>query len=253
MIDLQARPGAAQPLSRVTAHARFELAQLLRNGEQLLLTLVIPTVLLVLFAKVDVVDLGPGSRIAYLTPGIIALAIMSTAFTAQAIATGFERRYGVLKRLGTTPLGRSGLVAGKTLAVLAIELGQGVLLATVAVALGWRPSGAAWGAALGVAVLGTAAFSGLALLLAGTLRAEATLAAANLVYLLLLLAGGIVVPVSKFPDALHGMLDRLPSTALADGLRAALTHGTAAWPDIWTLAAWAAVAITGTVLTFRWD
>jgi ABC-2 type transport system permease protein len=104
-----------------------------------------------------------------------------------------------------------------------------------------------------VAVLGTAAFSGLALLLAGTLRAEATLAAANLVYLLLLLAGGIVVPVSKFPGGWQGLLDHLPSTALADGLRAALTHSTVAWADIWTLAAWAAVAITGTVLTFRWD
>ena len=234
-------------------HARFEVVQLLRNGEQLLLTVIIPTLLLVLFAKVDVVDLGSGSRIAFLAPGILALAVMSTAFTAQAIGTGFERRYGVLKWLGSTPLPRWGLLAGKTLAVLAIEFGQLVLLGAVAVVLGWRPSGSPWLAVLLLLVLGTAAFSGLALLMAGTLRAEATLAGANLLYLLFLLGGGIVIPLAKFPSGVRQVLELLPSTALADGLRAAFVDGDVRWASIAILAAWAVVALAAAARWFRWE
>jgi ABC-2 type transport system permease protein len=234
-------------------HARFEVVQLLRNGEQLLLTVIIPTLLLVLFAKVDVVDLGPGSRIDFLAPGILALAVMSTAFTAQAIGTGFERRYGVLKWLGSTPLPRWGLLAGKTLAVLTIELGQLVLLGAVAVALGWRPAGSPWLAVLLLLFLGTAAFSGLALLMAGTLRAEATLAGANLLYLLLLLGGGIVIPLAKFPSGVRHVLELLPSTALADGLRAAFVDGDVRWASIAILAAWAVAALAAAARWFRWE
>ena len=240
-------------MSLAVRHARFEVVQLLRNGEQLLLTVIIPTLLLVLFAKVDVVDLGSGSRIAFLAPGILALAVMSTAFTAQAIGTGFERRYGVLKWLGSTPLPRWGLLAGKTLAVLAIEFGQLVLLGAVAVVLGWRPSGSPWLAVLLLLVLGTAAFSGLALLMAGTLRAEATLAGANLLYLLLLLGGGIVIPLTKFPSGVRQVLELLPSTALADGLRAAFVDGDVRWGSIAILAAWAVVALAAAARWFRWE
>ena len=240
-------------MSLAVRHARFEVVQLLRNGEQLLLTVIIPTLLLVLFAKVDVVDLGPGSRIAFLAPGILALAVMSTAFTAQAIGTGFERRYGVLKWLGSTPLPRWGLLAGKTLAVLAIEVGQLVLLGAVAVALGWRPAGSPWLAVLLLLVLGTAAFSGLALLMAGTLRAEATLAGANLLYLLLLLGGGIVIPLAKFPSGVRHVLELLPSTALADGLRAAFVDGDVRWASIAILAAWAVAALAAAARWFRWE
>ncbi len=237
----------------VRRHAGFELLQLLRNGEQLLLTVIIPTLLLVLLTEVDVVDLGPGSRIAFLAPGILALAVMSTSFTAQAIGTGFERRYGVLKWLGATPLPRWGLLAGKTLAVLVVELGQLVLLGLVAVLLGWRPSGAPWAAVLLVLVVGTAAFSGLALLMAGTLRAEATLAGANLVYLLLLLGGGIVVPLTKFPAAMQTVLGWLPSAALATALRAAFVGGAVRWGCIGILALWAVVALAAAARWFRWE
>ncbi len=237
----------------VRRHARYELVQLLRNGEQLLLTVIIPSLLLVLFAEVDVVDLGPGSRIAFLAPGILALAVMSTSFTAQAIGTGFERRYGVLKWLGATPLPRWGLLAGKTLAVLVLELGQLVLLGLVAVLLGWRPAGAPWAAVLLVLVVGTAAFSGLALLMAGTLRAEATLAGANLVYLLLLLGGGIVVPLAKFPAAMQAVLGWLPSAALATALRAAFVDGAVRWGSIGILTLWAVVALAAAARWFRWE
>jgi ABC-2 type transport system permease protein len=247
------RPGAAPAGRLVQRHAAFELVQLLRNGEQLLLTVIIPTLLLVLFAKVDVVDIGGGSRIAFLAPGILALAVMSTAFTAQAIGTGFERRYGVLKRLGSTPLPRWGLLAGKTLAVLTIELGQLALLGAVAAALGWRPSATAWAAALLALVLATAAFSGLALLMAGTLRAEATLAGANLVYLLLLLGGGIVIPLAKFPSGVRSLLEWLPSTALADSLRAAFTSGEVHWSGIGILTVWSVVSLAAAARLFSWE
>src|SRR3981081_3611625 len=107
-------PGAA-PLGRILfAQSVLETRLLLRNGEQLLLTIVIPALLLVLFSVVPVIDTGGGRRVDFLTPGMLALAILSTAFTGQAIATGYDRRYGVLKRLGATPLPRWGLIIAKT-------------------------------------------------------------------------------------------------------------------------------------------
>lgn len=249
-------PGAA-PLGRmILAQASLELRMLVRNGEQLLLTVVIPTVLLVLFSWVDVVDLGtaggPARRIDVLTPGILALAVMSTAFTGLAISTGFERRYGVLKRLGTSPLPRSGLLAAKALAVLGVEVLQMALLAAVASGLGWQPRGSPLAAATFL-VAGTASFAALGLLMAGTLKAEVTLAAANLVYLLLLVGGGVVVPLSRLPDGAAGVLRLLPSAALGEGLRQALSGGALAWSGLAVLLAWACAAGAAVVATFRWE
>ncbi len=196
-------PGAAPLPAMISAQAGLELRILVRNGEQLMLTIIIPVLLLIAFSAEPLVSFGAGRRIAFLAPGILALAVLSTAFTSQAIATGFERRYGVLKRLGATPLSRRGLIAAKTVTVAAVELGQVVVIIAVGLALGWHPhlGGAAVPAAIALMLAGTAAFSGLALLLAGTLRAEATLAAANLIYLVLLGTGGIVFPLTKFRPA----------------------------------------------------
>lgn len=247
------RPGAAPMPRMVFAQAAFEIRLLLRNGEQLLLTAVIPTLLLVLLTTVEIVDTGPGPRVDFLAPGILALAVVSTAFTGQAIATGFERRYGVLKRLGASPLSRAGLLAGKTLSVLAVETGQVALLVAVALALGWAPRGAPLAGAI-LLVLGTAAFSGLGLLMAGTLRAEVTLAAANLAYVLLLVGGGVVVPLDRFPVSVRPWLELLPVTALTDGLRAILRDGAGLpWAELAVLAAWAAVALGLAAATFRWE
>jgi ABC-2 type transport system permease protein len=237
----------------VLAQTGAEVRAMLRNGEQLLLTLIIPVLLLVGFSVAPLIDVGGGSRVGFLTPGVLALAVMSTAFTGQAIATGFERRYGVLKRLGATPLSRTGLMLAKTLAVIAVEAVQVAVLVLVALALGWRPQGSA-AAALLLILLGTAAFSGLGLLMAGLLRAEATLAAANLVYLLLLAAGGVVFPLSKFPDSVRPILELLPISALTGGLRAVLTGG-AALPlgAVAVLAGWAVVSLGLAARTFRWE
>jgi ABC-2 type transport system permease protein len=235
------------------SQALFETRLLLRNGEQLLLTVVIPTLLLVVLAKVPIVDLGTDRRIDFLTPGILALAVMSTAFTGQAIATGYERRYGALKWLGATPLPRWALLAGKTAAVLAIEALQVALLCLVAVALGWEPHGSP-AAVVVLIVVGTAAFSGLGLLMAGTLRAEATLAAANLVWVLLLIGGGVIVPLDRFPDPVRPLLEALPVTALSTGLRDVLQHGSAMpWAQVGILAAWAIAASIAAATTFRWE
>ncbi|HEX6467564.1 MAG TPA: ABC transporter permease [Streptosporangiaceae bacterium] len=255
-LSLAPAPGAAPLPAMVRAHASYELRAVLRNGEQLLLTLVIPVVLLLLFGATSLLDLGPGRRVDFLAPGVIALAIMSTAFTGQAIGTGFERRYGVLKRLAATPLPRAGLIAAKTISVVAVEVLQVAVVSAVAVALGWRPHGGPAGAAAVVllVLLGTAAFSGLGLLIAGTLRAEATLAAANLVYLLLLVLGGVVFPLTDFPGAAVSALDLLPISALADGLRQVLQHG-AALPgkDVAVLAAWAVAGPALAARFFRWE
>ncbi|MFB7185091.1 ABC transporter permease [Streptomyces sp. NPDC056230] len=247
------RPGAA-PLSRmISTQTALETRMLLRNGEQLLLTVIIPTLLLVLFSAVDIVDTGEGRSVDFLTPGVLALAVMSTAFTGQAIATGFERRYGVLKRLAASPLPRWALMTAKTLAVLVTEVLQVVLLTVIAFALGWSPHGNPF-AVLLLLVLGTAAFSGLGLLMAGTLKAEATLAAANLVFLLLLVGGGVIVPLDKFPDAVQSALGLLPIAALSDGLRDVLQHGASMpWGDLGILAVWAVLGLGAAARFFRWE
>ncbi|MEV0353754.1 ABC transporter permease [Nonomuraea sp. NPDC050680] len=252
-LDFTPAPAAAPFARMVMAQAAAETRATLRNGEQLLLTLIIPVLLLVGFSLAPLIDVGGGRRIDFLAPGVLALAIMSTAFTGQAIATGFERRYGVLKRLGATPLSRAGLLLAKTVAVLAVEGVQVVVIVAVALALGWRPQGSPVGALL-LVLLGTAAFSGLGLLMAGVLRAEATLAAANLVYLVLLGAGGVIFPLAKFPAGMRPALEVLPISALTGGLRSVLAGG-AALPlgALGVLAAWAVLSLGIAARTFRWE
>ncbi|MEV4074002.1 ABC transporter permease [Nonomuraea fuscirosea] len=252
-LDLTPAPGAAPFGRMVLAQAGAEIRAMLRNGEQLLLTLVIPVLLLTGFSLAPLIDVGGGRRADFLVPGVLALAVMSTAFTGQAIATGFERRYGVLKRLGATPLSRSGLMLAKTTAVVGVEVVQAVIIVAVGLALGWRPQGSFLAAAL-LIVLGTAAFSGLGLLMAGTLRAEATLAGANLVYLVLLGAGGVMFPLTKFPEGLRPVLEALPISALTGGLRAVLSQG-AALPlaSVVVLVVWAALSLALVSRTFRWE
>lgn len=243
----------AAPLPRMlAAQTAMELRLTLRRGESLLLTIVIPMLLLVLFAQVPLVSI-PKPRVDYLAPGILALAVMSTAFTGQAIATGYERSYGVLKRLGATPLPRWGLLAAKTAGVVAVEALQVALVVAVGLGLGWSPHGAP-AAVIGLLLVGTVAFSGLGLLMAGTLRAEATLALANLVYLVLLALGAIVFPLANFPSGLRSVVQWLPTDALADGLRQVLRGGAGVPLHDWlTLLGWAAAAVIAASLTFRWE
>lgn len=249
-------PGAA-PLTRmIRTQAVMETRLLLRNGEQLVIALVIPLLVLVGgLESGELVDLGSGRRVDILTPGVLALAVMSSAFTSIAIATGFERRYGVLKRLGASPLPRAGLVAGKTGAVLIVESLQIAVLSITALSLGWDPEGGlvAVVASVLLVILGTAAFGSLALAMAGTLRAEATLAAANLIYVLLLVCGGVVVPLDRYPDAVRPLIELLPSGALAEGLREALTGQGVSWLAVLVLTVWAAAGAALTSRTFRWE
>lgn len=243
---------AAPVLHRVLAQARFDTVAMLRNGEQLLLTVILPLFVLAGLARSGVVDLGAGRRIDLATPGVLALALISTSFTGQAISTGFDRRAGLLRLLGTTPLGRGGLIVGRLGAVATVCALQVVLLGAVGLALGWHPAATGALPALLTGLLGAAAFVGLGLLLAGTLRAEAVLAAANLIWVLLLAGGGVVLPPDEL-GPLGAVVRWLPSGALGDGLRTALTGGTWPWLDLLVLGGWAAVAGLATVRWFRWD
>ena len=207
--------------------------------------------LMVALARTDTVRLDGVDRIAVVAPGALALAVLSTAFTSQAIATGFDRRSGVLRLLATTPLGRGGLLAGKILAVLAVEVGQVLLLGGVAVALGWRPTGLAAGALL--LALGTAAFVALGLLVAGLLRAEAVLALANLVWVLLLAGGAVLLPAEQLPARLASVARALPSGALGEGLRDVLAGGALDAGPVLVLVAWAVVCGILATRWFRWE
>lgn len=248
--SLAPAPAAASRGQMLAAQARAELTLMLRNGEQLLLTMVIPLGLLVGLTLIPAVTVT-GRRVDFFVPGVLALAVMSTAFTGQAIATGFDRQYGVLKRLGATPLPRSVLLQAKTLAVLSVELVQLVLLCSVGYLLGWHPHGNVVGV-LAFVALGTAAFAGLGLLLGGTLPGLTTLAVANLLWLVLLALGGVVFPLQEYGAAESALLC-LPSAALADGLRTLLQTGAFDVRDAVTLAVWAVLGLSAASRWFRWE
>jgi ABC-2 type transport system permease protein len=240
-------------VSAVAAQTRIELAMTLRRGESLLVTLVIPIGILVFFTKVDAVKVTSGEPIDFLVPGVLALAVMSTAMVSLGIATGFERRYGVLKRLGSTPLSRAGLLTAKTTNVLIVELLQAVLIILVGIALGWEPTAGIL-AAIGLLLVGTVAFAGIGMLMAGTLRAEANLAAANGLFLLLLFLGGMAYPLSRLPDALEVIAKALPAAALAECVRGVL-DSPARLPtgELLVLLVWAVGAPLLAARFFRWE
>lgn len=241
-------------MTALRAQTAAEVRLTLRRGESLLLTLGIPVGLLVFFSLVDVLPRPVGTRHAvdFLTPGILALAVMSTGLVGLGIATGFERQYGVLKRLGSTPLGRPALLGAKTAAVVVVEAVQVIVLVSVALVLGWSPSGDPV-LAVGAMLLATVAFSGLGLLMAGALRAEVTLAAANGLYLLLLLLGGMIFPLAKLPGGLRVVAEILPAAALSQVLHGTLSAGPVPGRAWVVLAAWAVAAPAAAAATFRWE
>lgn len=237
------------------AQLAAELRLTLRRGDAVLLNLAIPVGLLIFFSLVDVLPKPAGVRhpVTFLAPGLVALAVMSTAMVSLGIATGFERQYRVLKRLGATPLGRPRLLGAKVMSIVAIEIVQVVLLVVVALLLGWNPGGPV-GLAVPAVLLATVAFAGLGLLMAGALRAEVTLAAANGLYLLLLLLGGMIFPLSKLPGGLRAVARGLPSGALSDALHGALSAGGSVPARAWiVLAVWAVVAPVAAARWFRWE
>jgi ABC-2 type transport system permease protein len=236
----------------VLAQARVELILSLRRGESLLVSFLVPIGILVFFTKVDAVHTTLRHPVDFLVPGVLALAVMSTAMVSLGIATGFERRYGVLKRLGSTPLSRGGLLAAKTAVVLVIEILQVVVLVATGVALGWDPQ-AGIAEAVGLLLIGTVAFAGIGLLMAGTLRAEANLALANALFLVLLFLGGMAYPLARLPDVLESVARALPAAALAESVRAAFgDHGTP-WAHIGVLCGWALAAPLIASRCFRWE
>lgn len=244
---------AAPTAARVLAQARFETDILLRNGEQLLVALILPAMALVGLTLATAIDIGASARrVDLVAPGVLALAVISTAFTGQAIATGFDRRAGVLRLLGTTPLGRGGLLLGRIIAVLVVEVVQFAVLGALALVLGWHP---AW-SGLPVAVLGwllgTVAFVALAFLVAGILRAEAVLAVANLLWVVML-GLGVLLPVDRLPGALGTLARLTPGGALGELMRAAWTAAATPWWAVGVLTLWAVAGGFLAARTFRWS
>ncbi len=238
---------------RVLRHGRYETAAMLRNGEQLVLAIALPLLALVAIAVTPLFDALGAPRLEAGTPGIIALCVLSTAFTGQGIATGFDRRYGVLRFLSTTPLGRNGLILGKVLAVGAVLAVQLTVVGAVAALLGWQPTPQGILPAVALLIPGIAAFTALGLLVAGTLRPEATLAVTNLLWVLLAAAGGTVIPRANLPEATQPFVAALPSSALGDGLRAALQTGTFDLGSFAILCAWSVIAGLAAVRWFKWS
>jgi ABC-2 type transport system permease protein len=243
----------------LTGQLRAEVTMIVTNGETLFLTIGIPVVFLLFFSAVHVLPTGTKHPVDFLVPGILALAVMSTAMTALGIGAGFERGYGVLKRLGATPLGRPRLLAAKIAAIIGVELIQAAVLVGVGFALGWNPGGpggpgALVGAAVLAMVLGTIAFGGIGLLLAGTLKPLVNLALVNGLFVVLLLLGGMLIPLEKLPGWLADIATVLPAAALADALHGTLGHGTPVTVHDWVvLATWAVAAPVLAGLTFRWE
>jgi ABC-2 type transport system permease protein len=248
-LDFTPAPGAAPPVRRVLRHARTEVQLLVRNGEQLLLALAIPLLVL----TVGGIAGGRWGNLSVLAPSVLALAVWSSAFTSVAISTGFERRYGVLERLAATPLQKSGLLAGKAVGIVAIVAFQLLVLTAAGLYVGWWPSFRATSAAVAalLVVLAVATFVCWALAVAGRLRAELTLGLANLVYVLLLVGGGIVIPLRRYPRAVQPVVQAMPTAALGEGLRAAASGVVLSWP-ILVLLGWLAAGVLVARKAFRW-
>ena len=241
-------------MSALGAQINAEVSLVRRNGEQLLVTLGIPLLLLAFFSLVDILPTDSTDSVDFLVPGVLALAVMSTAMVSLGIGTGFERSYLVLKRLAATPLGTPRLIAAKTIAVAAVEAVQMVLLIGLGLILGWSPESANWLLVFLAVIAGTAAFAGIGLTLAGNLRGEVNLAASNGLYLILLLVGGVLFPLDRLPSVLEFVGRGLPTYALSDVLRDALMSAGAHPGSSWVvLTAWAIVAPTVAATTFRWN
>jgi ABC-2 type transport system permease protein len=234
------------------AQTRIELLLTVRRGESLLVTLAIPVGILVFFSKVDAANTTLDDPVAFLVPGVLALAVMSTAMVSLGIATGYERRYGVLKRLGSTPLSRSGLIAAKTLNVLLIEVAQAAVIVLVGLALGWDGSARVVPAVV-LLLIGTIAFAGIGMLMAGTLRAEANLALSNGLFLVLLFLGGMAYPLDRLPGGLEAFARVLPAAALAESVRDVIAGAPFPLGSVLVLIAWAVVAPLAAVRWFRWE
>lgn len=256
MTDVALRLARAKPSSTmraVAAQAAVEVGLTLRRGENLLVTVLIPAAVLLAFGGFERPPAGYTRTVDFLLPGVLALAIMSTGMVSLAIATGYERFYRVLKRLGATPLSRLDVIMAKIAGVLVVELIQIVLLCVIGVTMGWRPAATVW-AALPLLALGTVCFAGIGLLMAGALRAEATLALANTLYLAFIAVGGIVAPLNRLPGWLADVVRLLPATALARTLRAVMTNGTMPGGlDLAVLIVWSVGAVWLAARTFKWE
>ncbi|MEP9392534.1 ABC transporter permease [Gordonia sp. VNQ95] len=247
--------GAASLPAILAAQTRLELRLLLRNGEQLLLTMFIPITLLIGLCLLPLdTDLGSSTaeRAATFVPAIMTVAVMSTAFTGQAIAVGFDRRYGALKRLGATPIPRWGIIAGKSLAVVAVVVMQSIIIGAIGASFGWRPGVA--GLAIGAVVIaiGTTAFSALGLLLGGTGKAEVVLAVANLLWFAMVGIGSVVIMESRIPTGLWWIARCIPSGALTEALERA-THSQFDVFGVVVLILWAVVGGAAAVRWFRFE
>jgi ABC-2 type transport system permease protein len=254
-LDYNAGSSAAAPfLRQVLTQVKYELLLTLRRGENILVTLIVPVLLLIFFTSLNIIPAKNGSSINFLLPGILALAIIAAGMVNLGIATAYERYYGVLKRLGSAPLSRSALIIAKVISILILEIVQVLLLVGVAVLLyKWQPAGSAL-LALGVIVLGTVTFASLGLAMAGALRAELTLAGANALFLLFLLIGGGILPLEHLPTVLADLAQILPAAALTQLLQASLTNGaTLPISPLIVLAVWAVVILLVAIKTFRWE
>lgn len=254
-VDQQTYNEKAAPLGRqVLAQTQVELLMTLRRGESVLITLIVPVLLLVFFASLNIIPATKGKEVDFLLPGMLALAVMGTGMVSLGIATAYERYYGVLKRLGSSPLPRSGLIIAKVISVLVLELIQVTVLLGVAIIFyGWRPAGSLLLTLL-VLAIGTVTFASLGLAMAGALRAEVTLAGANGLYLLFLLLGGGILPLSHLPATLAVIAQILPAAALTQALQASMSNN-AAFPGfaLLMLIIWAVIILLVTIRTFRWE
>jgi ABC-2 type transport system permease protein len=256
-LDYKKDPAGSKPASsiqQILQQARFELLLTARRGENVLVTLIIPVLLFIFFASLNLVPSKNGSAAGFLLPGILAIAIMAAGMVNLGIATAYERYYGVLKRLGSSPLSRSGLISAKIVSIVILEIVQVLLLVGAAVALyGWRPVGS-MGLTLLAIVLGTITFAGLGLAMAGALRAEMTLAGANALFLVFILLGGGILPLDRLPAPVASVSQILPETALTQALQQTMSTG-GSFPGgaFLTLAVWAVIVLAVAVRTFKWE
>lgn len=236
---------------RIRTVIGLELTIAIRDGEQLLLALGLPVVFLVFFTQVDVLPTAGRDSVDFLAPGILALALLSVSFVRLAIALGFDRAFGAIRRLAVTPLRVGEYVAAKIMSTAILFAAQCLILVAIAVALGWRPH-LHW-AIIPALVLAMAAFCGLGLALSSVCTGLTALAVANALYVLMLMLSGIVVPLEDLPGPGEQLMSVLPSAALSTVLRSTL-EGSAGSLGPWlVLLVWAVLSPLLAAWLFRWE
>lgn len=230
-------PSPRPRLRGVTAEAVFvgrSLRHSLRDGESLLMAIMLPVMLMLMFTWVFGGAIDPsGAYVDYVVPGII-LTCAGFGASSTAVYVANDMRTGIIDRFRTMPLRAGAVLTGHVVASVTRNLVATAIVIGVGVLVGFRPDANAW------EWLGLAGLIALYILAITYLFAAIGLAAGSpegangYGFLLLFLPylSSAFVPVSSMPEWLQPVAANQPITPIVETIRGLLTDapvGNLAW------------------------